>query len=53
VYTVAEQLQLLPQKEMYKTPMYWCHQVLFSNWKSDTRPVSELLDVTEKDLMYS
>ncbi|KAK3990770.1 hypothetical protein QBC44DRAFT_238353, partial [Cladorrhinum sp. PSN332] len=38
---------------MYETELYWCHQLLFPDWKADTPHAGRLLEFTEKDFLVT
>ncbi|MCJ1327893.1 hypothetical protein MMC10_004568 [Thelotrema lepadinum] len=47
------QLQCLKDVPMYETELYWCHQMLFPDWKANMPHSGELLEFTEKDFLCS
>ncbi|KAH8655777.1 hypothetical protein BX600DRAFT_470302 [Xylariales sp. PMI_506] len=48
-----ENLQGLKNKSMYETEMFWCHQLLLSDWKADMPHSGMFLTCTEKDFLVS
>jgi hypothetical protein len=38
---------------MYDTEMYWCHQMLFPDWKADVPHSGKFLEFTEKDFLVT
>jgi hypothetical protein len=40
-------------ESMYKTPMYWCFQMLDRNWKPDVLHPEPIDDFTEEDFLTS
>ncbi|KAK7414948.1 hypothetical protein QQX98_006273 [Neonectria punicea] len=48
-----DKLQGLKTQSMYDTEMFWCHQMLFANWKADMPYSGKFLACTEKDFLLS
>ncbi|KAI0384781.1 hypothetical protein F5Y04DRAFT_221149 [Hypomontagnella monticulosa] len=46
-------LENLKCESMYETEMYWCHQLLFMDWKADMPHAGQFLTCTEKDFLLS
>lgn len=47
------QLNALKDMPMYETELYWCHQMLFPDWKADMPHSGKLLEFTEKDFLVT
>lgn len=46
-------LENLKNESMYETEMFWCHQLLFMDWKADMPYKGQFLACTEKDFLLS
>lgn len=46
-------LEALKEIPMYETPMYWCVQMLFPDWRGDQPHAGEIYDFTEEDFLTS
>lgn len=44
-------LQALKDVSMYENEMYWCQQILFTDWKADMPHQGNLLEFTENDFL--
>lgn len=44
---------MLKAGTMYETELYWCHQMLFPDWKADMPHSGKLLEFTEKDFLVT
>lgn len=47
------ELKTLGKKSMYKAELYWCHQLLYPEWKADMPHSGDFLYFTEKDLLVT
>lgn len=47
------QMRNIKNKSMYEVEIYWCHQMLYPDWKADMLHMGKLLEYTEKDFLVS